>query len=280
MTAQDPNAPVGATDPHDDASARVSPAAARHEPSPEALREFVALPDTQRHIRRVVSARLRSGAASDLVDDLAQEASAAALAAGSLPRAMSTAAGWVATIAARTVANHFRARAADRHWLNLAADPEEQPAPPDESIEDRWLISRWLAHAVEPHPRDQETYELVVYKARTGKTHEQVAADHGLTPSALRNRFYELKRKYKSRWERRRNVFLFAILAGGVALTFVIATILGWVLRPAAPRIAPDRADPPPRVSVSAPPSPSDAPDAPFEPAQSATPRPRGDLKP
>jgi hypothetical protein len=149
------------------------------------------------------------------------------------------------------------------------ADPDDQVDQATEPPADGWLISKWLAPLLDESPRDQETYELLVYKARTGKTYAEVAEDHGITVAAMKSRTHELKTRFEPRWRRRRDRMLLLVLAGVATAVLLVAVLLAWLTAPSRPKITPDWG-PPTRASAardaSAP--PEDA----FAPAQSATP--------
>jgi DNA-directed RNA polymerase specialized sigma24 family protein len=239
--------------------------------SREALRAFAAQPEVQERIRTIVAARVGARGSKAVVDDIVQEANLAILESPSTPRSLITAPGWVATVTARTVATHFRRSAAGLRWLDSEADVDAQPAEIAEAGEEGWLIAEWLAPILRHHPRDQETYELLVYKAATEKSHDEVAADHAMTTTALKSRIHEFKTKYQPRW-RRRQAMLLAILFGAVALVALAAWLVVRALRP----------EPAPHPEMNAPvaPPPLDSAfDAPFEPAQPTRP-PTPDQKP
>jgi DNA-directed RNA polymerase specialized sigma24 family protein len=195
------------------------------------LHAFLKRPDTQARIRAVVGARLDPGAPASLRDDLVQQANIDALEAKSPPRSLETATGWIGTVTARAIVNHFRRQSVHAKYLQRDVDVEELPHEPDEppeSLAPKWLLTEWLRPRVAGNPRDQETYELLVYKADTGKTHTEVAADHAMTEGALKSRIHALKTKYEPQWRRRQRMFLLLILFGIAA---VVAAIV-WLLLP------------------------------------------------
>ena len=165
------------------------------------LRAFIARAETQARIREIVVARVGKEAPGDLIKDLVQSAIEAALQAKSPPRSMETARGWVGTVTARAVVDHFRRDAVHIRWLRRDVEVEELPSEPDEpgeGVAPPWLLTGWLRPRVAGNPRDQETYELLLYKATTGKTHAEVAANHAI-PRAPSNRASTRSRRSTSR---------------------------------------------------------------------------------
>lgn len=236
--------------------------------SPVALRAYLSGADVQDFIRSVVARRLGRRAPADLVEDLAQEANVAAMNARTPPRTLATARGWVAIVAVRTVINHFRDSAPDAEWLDREADVEAladiDVAPPGEP----WLMAEWLGQAVAGDERDEETYAMLVYKAQTGKAHDDVATEHGITPGAWKARVHGFKVKYEPRWRRRRDRAVVLWLAG-VALAAALAALAWWLT---LPRLGPTVPAP---TRAIAPVTPvTTAPDEPFTPAESARPAP------
>lgn len=233
--------------------------------APTALRAYLALPETQKEIYGLVKRLLGKETPKDQRDDVVQQAYVAALTAKSPPRSTRTMKGWLAMVTRRAVFHSFRSGTADRKWLNRAADVEEEAGEPLEPPEDRWLVSNWLtAHLTDE--RDQETYEMIVEKARTGATDQQIADAHGITYAAWTHRLSAFKHKYAPRWQRRQMMIL--LLLGGIA---VLVAALVWLVvhgmarrreeQPAVP-VAPIA----PSASVMPVPPPMPTP-APFEPA-------------
>jgi DNA-directed RNA polymerase specialized sigma24 family protein len=282
-SALDSDASLDENEPHSDAR----PAVAQDEPpqsgpalipgiSEKQLRDLVALPSTQESIRRIVGARIERGSPQALVDDLGQEATLAMLGANARPRSMETASGWVSTVTVRTVANYFRRDETHRTWVDPEADVEQQPGEPAEAPAEGWLIAAWLAPILAHHPADQETYEILVYKARTGKPYTDVAADHDITTAALKSRVHEFKKKYETRWRRRQTMLVLLILLA-VAAALAVAWRVSRSIASPAEEIGPE----PLRVVPSAVPSATaSAPEAPFEPSQPTRPKPDNGGKP
>jgi DNA-directed RNA polymerase specialized sigma24 family protein len=218
--------------------------------SAKELRAFLARTDTQNRIREVVVARVGKNAPRAVIDELVQEANVEMLESRSLPRSLATARAWVSAIASRAIVHRVLRDAAHAKWLvrgveveELASEPDEAPGP----VAPEWMLTAWLAPLVAHEPRHQETYELLLYKAATGKTHAQVAADHGMTEGALKSRIRELKAKYEPRWRRRQRMFLLLLV-----FCVGVAAVLAWlVFRPAVPDIGPDD-EPMPRPTATA----------------------------
>jgi DNA-directed RNA polymerase specialized sigma24 family protein len=215
----------------------VPPAPGRAMISAAELRAFLAKPDTQKRIRAVVVARVRKDTPDAVRDDIVQQTNLTLLQSPSRPRSIATASGWVGLVTQRQVANHFRARKAEARWLELDEDsdarPDETQPAADADREGSWMIASWLAAAVASSPRDQETFELLVYKATTGKTYAQVAADHAMAEKALVGRVVQFKKKYQPRHHRRRAGVALAILAGALTLA-----LLGWLFWYPKPEVA------------------------------------------
>jgi DNA-directed RNA polymerase specialized sigma24 family protein len=194
--------------------------------SDEELRAFVSSKDSQARMLRVVKARIRRGTPADVVADLVQEASLEALTSKWRPRTLATAPGWLATLTVRTVARHFRQQDEETQWLEVDSEIDERGAP-DAVPDAEWLISKWLAKAVAGSERDQETCELIAYKATTGRTYEEVARDHAMTEGALKSRFFTLKTKYEPRWRQRQRTILLLLLLGAIGLALLVV----WLFR-------------------------------------------------
>ena len=97
------------------------------------LRAFLALPATQARIRQIVVTRLNGKAPGALIADLVQQANLAALTAKSPPKSMATATGWLGTLTARAVVNHFRRDAVHAKYLEPEVEIEELRSEPDEA---------------------------------------------------------------------------------------------------------------------------------------------------
>jgi DNA-directed RNA polymerase specialized sigma24 family protein len=238
------------------------------------LRAFLGRTESQKHLRAVVGRRMR-GAPPELVDEIVQEANLAALEAKSPPRAAETAPGWLATVATRAVIARIRKNASEARWLDRETDAwdleEMIAAATEEPASDPWLLSAWLARAVAGSERDQETLELLSYKARSKKTYDEVAEEHGTTVPALKSRIHEFKNRY-SRRRKQRQMMLVFLFGGGVAVVAIVAYVIARLLLPAP-------APPPPAVPALVP-VPSAVPTVTFEPAAPHREPPSDDRKP
>jgi hypothetical protein len=124
---------------------------------------------------------------------------------------------------------------------------------------------------VRKSPRDKETLELLLEKASSGKTYDQIAAEHGMSLTALAARVFQFKKKYLPRYQRDRNraIVLLLLLAAALAL-FLWALLHGSQGTHREPNL-------PPVPSASAPSPPRPRSPGLFEPHDVAHPRPRGD---
>jgi DNA-directed RNA polymerase specialized sigma24 family protein len=203
--------------------------------SPEVLAKYLALPETQKAVSKLVRSLIAKDTPTPVLEDIEQEAYVAALSAQSRPRSPETMKAWLKTLVRRAVCNYFRTAKRDKTWLERDEDVEEQPADPVDPLEDPWLVHDWLKSAVAGDDLDAETFELLTYRARTGKTDREVAEDHGLTYAAWTNRLSRFKKKYVERYERRRMVLL--LLGGAVValLVVVVAVVLRALFAPTPP---------------------------------------------
>jgi DNA-directed RNA polymerase specialized sigma24 family protein len=246
----------------------VPPAPASSTVTDAQLRAFLAHPDIQKRVRAIVAARLHGGAPDALRDDIVQQANLAVLTSKSRPSSMDTASGWLSMVTVRAVARHLRADASRRRWLDVKVDIDDEEGPAGavatDATETDWLLSRWLAHAVSGSPVDQEVFELIAYKAASGKTYAEVAAEHGTTEHALTLRVARFKAKYLPRYRRRRTGLALAVLTGALTLA-----LLGWLFwRPKPEEAKPPPPRPPVPSAVAPPPvAPPPVPPAPIAPA-------------
>ena len=174
----------------------------------------------------MVRARVRRDTPEADIEDLIQKANLEAIASKSHPRTLATARGWLGVLTARTVVRHYR-ESKGKSWLELDGEIDERGE--SGTVPDReWLISAWLSKAVAGNEREQETFELVVYKANTGKSYQEVANDHAMTEGALKSRVFALATKYEPRWRRRQSMIILLLLFGAAGLVLLVV----WLLRP------------------------------------------------
>jgi len=233
--------------------------------SEEQLYAYLARPATQDRVARLVSAFVARGTPENVKDDIIQEANVVAMRAQSRPRSTRSMPAWLRTVVRRATCQYFRSGAADHKWLNRDEDVEEVGAAPVGPPDCKWLIADWLESAVANDERDQETFELVGDKARTGKTDEQVANEQGMTYSAWVSRLSRFRQKYEPRWRKRQQLFILLTAGGAVALA--VGLYLLWkVFAASFAPVAPVRVPVP--LPVSAAPVPAPVPE-PFKPAGS-----------
>ena len=187
--------------------------------SRDQLRTFLAESSTLEAIRRVVLARTSKKTPKDAIDDMIQEANIAAMTAKWGPRTVETAKGWLSAVTVRAMVNYLNHGGRDQRWLQREQDPDAlaDTTKVDASVE-RWLISKWLGRALVGE-RDQETLEILTYQARSDRTQEEIAAEHGLSVTNLRLRTQQFRRKYGPLLRRRREHALLLAVALVAALS-------------------------------------------------------------
>jgi DNA-directed RNA polymerase specialized sigma24 family protein len=156
------------------------------------------------------------------------------------------------------------------------ADPSFDPEKMDDEKLGR-MLRRYLADATAKNEKDRQTFEMWCEWADDDRTYAEVARAHGITESALQQRVFKLKRKYKDGFDRWRNsVFLLGALVGVVLAVFVVIIVLSLRRAPDArpdPNYVPPRA-PSASASVPVPPAPS------FDQALPPNPGPQNPPKP
>lgn len=218
-----------------------------------AFDKYIVKASTKRLMKLVIRAHVSGKARKGLREELYYRALFEAIEAVNKdkgPKSWETIDGWTTTVTAHAISHYFRKEAVDMKWLNRDAEVEEQPADPPEDLhgDDGWLIKPWLEEAVQDDPADRELFDLLCYTAREEKTFKQVAAERGMTQTALSNRIYRFKLKYIPRWhrhkERNRTIILFVLW--GLALAGVVAALVYFLLlpwlearKPATPPIGP-----------------------------------------
>jgi DNA-directed RNA polymerase specialized sigma24 family protein len=253
--------PVSSAEPYRSSDRRPRPSVVLKTVSPEVLARYLALPETQKAVSKLVRSLTAEGTPAPVLEDIEQEAYVAALSAQSRPRSPETMKAWLKTLVRRAICNYFRKGKRDDTWLKRDEDVEEQAAEPVDPPEDPWLVPDWLKNAAAGDDLDTETFEMLTYRARTGKSDREVAEDHGLTYGAWANRLFRFKKKYVERYERRRMVFL--LLGGAVValVVVVVALVLRGLFAPAPPVSPRPRAvEPAPTPKPTAEPAPTPEP--------------------
>jgi DNA-directed RNA polymerase specialized sigma24 family protein len=255
-----------------------------HDVSPEAVRAFLARAETRRMVISLVARKVPRANVEDVAHDAFEEATKALK--RQPPHRGETLPGWLATITRRVIADfHVKRTRRGKYegpmpeepeqseWIDggsAAALPQRGPEPSydprvaseDDSEVDAWLVRRWLEGQVAGHPRDQETFAILLEHARGSKTYQEIARERDMTLTALSSRIFEFKGKYIPRYQRWRNRAVLLVLLGGAAV--IAAVVVLWLLlRPAAIGPDPMWAPPPKRPTPSA---TAPAPE-PFEPA-------------
>jgi DNA-directed RNA polymerase specialized sigma24 family protein len=271
------------------------------EPVPvEVVRAFLARRTTYAQIRSLAAGAVAAQLIDDIVNDTFEEALKAAVRAP--PRDAATLPAWIGTIARRVIADsHAKGKRREKYEAPMPIEPVDSDLPddgspnapvqawsPDEgpperpltydprSAPDAWpdgegRVVRWLERKVAKSPRDRETFEILLEKAREGKTYGQIAEERGMTLTALSSRIFEFKGKYLPRYKRERDRSILLILLLGASLVAVGVAL--WLLLHRAqitPPVVPVGPAPVPSVTASA---------APFDPAVSP-PQPPQDAKP
>jgi DNA-directed RNA polymerase specialized sigma24 family protein len=219
--------------------------------APEVIREFIALPSTQRRIRQVIRARIPKEQRENLVEDTAQTVNLEALTGRWRPRDEADLRPGVSRIAASRAIDALRRLEVDTKWVNREADVEELPPDADESINpdvdieaDKWMLGPWLDKQIGSHSRDRQTMEILRARARD-KTYEELAVDYQTTVVALKKRVQHFKEKYgllRVRYVKRQRQRMILLILLGFAAVVVIAALI-WKkthdVSPPSPFVAP-----------------------------------------
>jgi DNA-directed RNA polymerase specialized sigma24 family protein len=276
--------------------AGASPDEAGAEPLPrEILRDFLSRPLTLQWLTAFVRRRV----SSQRVEDVRQDVLVRALEATSLPSVERALPSWMRTIAERTIAGDHTKRVrrkehekqidelrdlerlARAHGVaaDVAGEMDDEAAeltydPRDTMHWDthRFLIRPWIEAQVRDNARDKETLDLLLEKASSGKTYDEIAAAHGMSLTALAARVFQFKKKYLPRYQRDRNRAIVLLLL----FAAVMLALLVWALSHRSQGT--DRQPNLPPVPSASAPSPA-RPRSPglFEPYDVAHPRPRGE---
>jgi DNA-directed RNA polymerase specialized sigma24 family protein len=230
-----------------------------------ALRAFLASREKKQgrdFIKSVIIKRLGSGLNPTLMEDLEQAALTRALEAASPPYLVSGIPGWVSRVTKRAIADYFRAREDDEENLDHdaeAADQSERHAPQPDWGAREHLICQWLETQIGDDPAKVETFRLMMECNVVGRPVAEVAAENGMTASALSNRMSKLRKELAPRIavmdrEKPRLFILLGMLLFGVAAFIVAALVVLWVLLAPIPRPPrPPRVVPAPSASVAPP---------------------------
>ncbi len=267
----------------------------------DVVRAFLARPTTREQIRALAAREAPAQVVEDIVHDTFEEALRAAMRAP--PRDAVTLPAWIGTIGRRVIADfHAKRERREKYEAPMPIEPMDSWSPdegsphvpvqawsPDEGpppalaptydpreAQDAWpnsedRVVRWLERKVAKNPRDRETFEILLERAREGKTYGQIAEERGLTLTALSSRIFELKGKYLPRYKRERDRSILLLLLWGMGI--LVALVGLWLLLHRAqvtPPVMPVVPAPTPSVTASA---------APFDPAVSP-PQPPRDEKP
>jgi DNA-directed RNA polymerase specialized sigma24 family protein len=188
--------------------------------SREQVRAYLERWSTHSLIRRVIRTHVARKTPRHVRQDIYSDAYTRMLEAKQPPPSEKAIDGWATRITARAAIDFFRSGASDMRWLRRDVEVEEQRGEsPEEEIdpEDEWLLTNWLREQVKDDPADRETLEIILLKAKSERTYDDIAADRKTTPAAISNRIYRLKLKYlpvRHRHEQQRNKTLMLWLLG------------------------------------------------------------------
>jgi len=163
----------------------------------DAFRELL-----QGHRQAVVSTLWACGVRSDdTAHDLAQDVALRAWTRLSTLRDPETFSAWIRRIAANAARDHLRRLAVRREeTLEAAVDLASDDDPQAQS--ERLLEVRWMLAALENE--DVETVELLVARAE-GASIQELAANLGLSPAALKMRLLRARKRLYSRLQELRS---------------------------------------------------------------------------
>jgi DNA-directed RNA polymerase specialized sigma24 family protein len=201
----------------------------------------------------------------DLVDELTQLAAIRALEAKTPPLTERGIPGWVSRVSRRAIAEFFRGRQDDKAYLNRDVDAAEEGGDRHEPAPD-WgarehLIAKFLEDRIGDDARRKDTFRLMMEHEVAGHDLADLAAANRTTPSALKSRFYKLRKELVPAVsimdkEKPRRAILLALLFGGLlAVVAMVVALWSW-LQPAPPPVPPPPA-PVPSASASAAPEPT-----------------------
>jgi DNA-directed RNA polymerase specialized sigma24 family protein len=221
--------------------------------SAEVLRATLARKETQDHLVAVIRRSLSKKTPRWIVDEILSNVNTRVLTTLARPYDETRVRGWLTTVAVSVRNSYFRNGAAHARWIHPGADLEEVlPESTDEPIEDddppSWLIGPWLEKKVASHPEDRAAYDLIVERARSGKSYAELAAERGESVNALTKRVQRFKAKYvplRRRYNERRHALLVLLKLFGIPLVVAgIAVAVYFVARAHKPQPAPAPAPP------------------------------------
>ena len=235
--------------PDDGAAAPEKDSASPPRVSDAVLRATLARKETQDHLVRVIRRTLSKKTPWFVVDEILSNVNVRVLTTLARPKDETRLRGWLTVVAVSVRNSYFRAGAANAKWIDPAADLEEVPpestdAPVEDDEPPSWLIGPWLEKKVASDPDDRATYEVIVARAREGKSYEDLAAERGESVNALTKRVQRFKAKYvplRRRYNERRHALLLLLKLFGIPLAVAgIAVAMYLVTRShAAPQPAP-----------------------------------------
>jgi hypothetical protein len=137
--------------------------------------------------------------------------------------------------------SYLQRGARNQRWLlsERELEPMRAELRDKELPSDGWLVSKWLARAIVGSERDQETLEMLAYGARTAKTAEELAVEHGLTVASFKSRVFHFKHKYEPLLRKRRRAVVTMVALGGALAIGVAAALVWHGPQPAAAAVAP-----------------------------------------
>jgi DNA-directed RNA polymerase specialized sigma24 family protein len=273
-----PRSPPRSSEPADPPSSPPAHAATPPALPHEIVEDFLSRPLTLQWITALIKRRVPPQQIEDVRQDILEEA----LTTTSVPRDEKALPSWLRTIATRVISDNLTKQTRrDEREVTMAeprraqrapapggedagADPDELTYDPFAGIDfgqDGFLIRPWLERQVAGDARDTETLLILLEKAQSGQTYGHVAAERGMSLTALSARIFQFKKKYLPRYRRYRNRAVLLFLLGAAAVVLALAI---WILWASMEKAGPDETSP---ARPGAFPS-SSAPSAPrFEPA-------------
>jgi DNA-directed RNA polymerase specialized sigma24 family protein len=216
-----------------------APATPPKSPAAEAMRAavsaYVSRPDTLAAIRKKIAAKVPRHD----VDDVVQTAVETALSARCPPLSQDRIPGWVHTVVRRAIARYHRRKQArdEKEGLTDLIDEHVDPSTEEGFKIDGWMVP-WLEKQVAGDDRDEELFDMLLEKAHSDMTYEELAARHGMTIAALNSRVFRFRKKYGQRYERAKRNTILLLLGAVLAIALAIAL---WILRARLFKVEPPR---------------------------------------